>query len=63
MAAGPIGAQPAPPPLAGGGAGDAWANRTPYQGTGAIEAPPGDGGAAGSAGGQQEQRGWGSRRN
>eukprot|EP00969_Alexandrium_andersonii_P010890 474176-Alexandrium_andersonii.AAC.1 len=63
MAGGPTGAQPAPPPMAGGGAGDAWANWTPSYGTGAVEAPPGDGGGTGSAGGQQEQWGWGSRWN
>eukprot|EP00969_Alexandrium_andersonii_P024298 1060169-Alexandrium_andersonii.AAC.1 len=55
MAAGPIGAPPAPPPMAGSGADDSWANWRPYRGTqDAIGAPLDTGGATGSAGGQQD---------
>eukprot|EP00969_Alexandrium_andersonii_P367358 15470549-Alexandrium_andersonii.AAC.1 len=59
MAAGPIGAPPAPPLMAGGGADEPWANYRPYHGTQAIGAPPEAGGATGAADEQQEERGWG----
>eukprot|EP00969_Alexandrium_andersonii_P160203 7077718-Alexandrium_andersonii.AAC.1 len=40
MAEGPIGAPPAPLPMAGGGADEPWANWRPCHGARAIGAPP-----------------------
>eukprot|EP00969_Alexandrium_andersonii_P272200 12030328-Alexandrium_andersonii.AAC.1 len=62
MAAGPIGAPPAHPPMPGGGADDSWANCRPYYGSQeAIGAPPATGGAADAADGQQDEWDWGPR--